>query len=113
MKELLKKASLTVATACLIAGGLVSGLWAADGTHQSRIMAIASSDACQSADEAPIPARLMNQRQAYTGSSIPGASLEPEGPAGYKPARVSEIILGMMPDCVQTPFGHCFPSRSN
>ena len=28
MKELLKKASLTVATACLVAGGLVSGVWA-------------------------------------------------------------------------------------
>ena len=34
MKELLKKASLTVASACLIAGGLVSMGWAASNQSE-------------------------------------------------------------------------------
>ena len=34
MKELLKKASLTVASACLIAGGLVSVGWAASNQSE-------------------------------------------------------------------------------
>ena len=36
MKELLKKASLTVATACLVAGGLVSVGWAYSGEDKSK-----------------------------------------------------------------------------
>ena len=39
MKELLKKASLTVATACLVAGGLVSVGWAYSGKDSSKRLA--------------------------------------------------------------------------
>ena len=41
MKELLKKASLTVASACLVAGGLVSVGWAGHHTGESKSERIA------------------------------------------------------------------------
>ena len=52
MKELLKKASLTVATACLVAGGLVSVGWAhSDEGNSKRLRDISKNRSVDDANE--------------------------------------------------------------
>ena len=68
MKELLKKASLTVATACLVAGGLVSVGWAHSGEGSSKRVAVFSTSA-NSAEkieqQEPMPDELEINGQRY------------------------------------------------
>ena len=58
MKELLKKASLTVATACLVAGGLVSVGWAGSGESDFRgpqVLAAPGNSAEKIEKQEPMP----------------------------------------------------------
>ena len=84
MKELLKKASLTVASACLIAGGLVSVGWAASNqseqsaSHQNATMS-------EKGEEAGLPKEITVNGQVYrqVTSCGPGSSNSHIGCAGH------------------------------
>ena len=72
MKELLKKASLTVATACLVAGGLVSVGWAdSDGSSSQRVvmgplhLSTSANSAEKIEKQEPMPDELEINGQRY------------------------------------------------
>ena len=67
MKERFKKASLTVASACLVAGGLVSVGWAGhhEGSKPSRIISISSPSAENTKKQQARPDELEINGQKY------------------------------------------------
>ena len=77
MKELLKKASLTVATACLIAGGLVSVGWAASTRSERAVPSCFSTSSELQGEEAGQPEEITVNGQVYRLASKRG----PVGPS--------------------------------
>ena len=81
MKKLLKKASLTVATACLVAGGLVSVGWAGSGESDFRgpqVLAAPGNSAEKIEKQEPMPDDLEINGQRYQKAS--GRCYCAEGP---------------------------------
>ena len=80
MKELLKKASLTVASACLIAGGLVSVGWAASNQSEQSASHQHATSSDKKREEAGLPEEITVDGKAYQQVGLlfdPTLQLEP------------------------------------
>jgi len=81
MKELLKKASLTVASACLIAGGLVAVGWAGHHAGESkseRLRAMSFASAENTEKQQAMPDELEVNGVKYKKVRIQCVNLTPE-----------------------------------